>query len=184
MDERRFDAWTVGLVSALSSRRRIVQILTLGTAGLALPGLDILDVEAKKKKKKRKKKRCKRNNKPCARNKKCCSKRCCAIYGATGNFCAPKRARCCPGGGACAAETPVCCDFSTGPIACTTEVNPVCCFANDLIPFDYGCPAGTVCCNDVSQLGCCAPNGQVTTSDVAVEATHEATPLAPMIGAG
>jgi hypothetical protein len=141
-----------------------------GTAfGLSVAGP--AEGEAKKKRKKR----CKKTLKICNGKKQCCSKRCCRNTAGTLKFCGPKKSTCCPDGGACRKNYPVCCDTETGPFGCTTRDYPVCCFANEIVDHDYTCAVGYTCCD--SGTGCCAvtnsASGRASSSPVGVLAERE-----------
>lgn len=54
------------------------------------------------------------------------------------------------------------------PQLCATTAFPICCFGNSEVPYNYGCPAGTVCCSTAGSGGCCAPGAARTRGDQAV----------------
>lgn len=164
MDGDRFDSWIASINREAGTRRRLVQRLALGTTGFSLLHLKDAQVDAKKKKRKKKKKRCKKTFATCSGSNKCCSKRCCLDFEASGRFCGPKGSTCCPAGGACPSDFPICCDPEI-VFACTIPERPVCCPPATGFPDGYNCLPGFECCVVELEPACCPVTGTTFATD-------------------
>ncbi len=175
MDGARFDSWIASINREAGSRRRLVHLLVLGATGLPSFLLSDSLVEAKKKRNK-KKDRCKKSFASCSGAKKCCSKRCCNSSATSGKFCGPKGSTCCPSGGACPQDFPICCDPAV-VVGCAVAGRPVCCPPSPPeLPDGYSCLAGEECCSEAESY-CCPINGAMKASGSGAEPVSLAPPL-------